>query len=215
MREDVDMSDRGNRGRRGRVLGGLTVIALALVPASLPNLARADPPIPKHGLMRLKPGWDQFNAPLDYDDSAITWSLDPLARTLRVDLGLVRSTPSALHQFSIHFFCRTFPATFGQFPVVGRDGTACRSDTKQGVTRSVAAIELGAVTTDLYGNGNFGVEVGPIAPGTYNIEFVVRKGAGCNLVGGDPGPDNCGAIHQAPGAVYGKTWTLVVPAGVP
>ena len=51
-------------------------------------------------------------------------------------------------------------------------------------TATAATVELGVVTTDIHGNGSFMVVIGPIASGTYHVEFQARNGAGCNLIGG-------------------------------
>jgi hypothetical protein len=70
-----------------------------------------------------------------------------------------------------------FPQPFGQFSV--DDGGTCQSLTRQGVTATAATVELGVVTTDIHGNGSFTVVLGPVAAGTYHVEFQARDGAGC------------------------------------
>jgi hypothetical protein len=60
----------------------------------------------------------------------------------------------------------------------------CQPTTRQGVTETIAGVALGVVTTDMNGNGSFTVVVGPIAAGTYVLEFVALNGAGCDLTGG-------------------------------
>ena len=99
-------------------------------------------------------------------------------------------------------------ATFGQFPT----GGACTTITRQGVTASIAAVEFGVVTTDIHGNGKFTVIIGPIASGTYNLEFDTRNGAGCGLTGGGGnGADICEADFQSPGPTFGDAATIVIP----
>ncbi|MFI5114388.1 MAG: hypothetical protein ACHP7J_04510 [Terriglobales bacterium] len=155
-------------------------------------------------------GWDDFGEPLNYSKSKIKWSVAPTTSKLTVTFTLVGATPSKLYQMSIHFFCTTFPPTFGQFPTETNNG-ACVTITRQGVTASVAAVELGVVTTDIHGNGTFNVVVGPVASGTYTIEFIARNGAGCGLVGGGPcDPDHAAADFQSPGP-FGTTTTITVP----
>jgi hypothetical protein len=155
-------------------------------------------------------GWDNFVEPLNYTKSKITWSVNPTMHTLSVTFKLVGATPSKLYQVGIVPFCTTFPATFGQFPVDGGGGT-CQSLTRQGVTRTAATIELGVVTTDLHGNGSFTVVIGPITPGTYDVEFQSRNGAGCNLTGGGGNDANhCEDDFQSPGP-FGTTTTITVP----
>jgi hypothetical protein len=91
------------------------------------------------------------------------------------------------------------------------DDGPCLSLTRQGVTKAVAAVDLGVVTTDIDGNGSFAVVVGPIRPDTYEREFLVNDGAGCNLTGGaGDGPD-CAVDFQSPGPIYGDTITIIIP----
>ena len=114
-----------------------------------------------------------------------------------VTFTLVGATPSKLYQVGIVPFCSTFPATFGQFPV--DDGGTCQSLTRQGVTATAATVELGVVTTDIHGNGSFTVVIGPVASGTYHVEFQARDGAGCNLIGGAGNGSDCADDFQSPG----------------
>jgi hypothetical protein len=111
-------------------------------------------------------GWDNFSEPLNFSTSKISWSVNPTTRKLSVTFTLVGATPSKLYQVGINIFCTTFPATFGQFPTDGGGGT-CQSLTRQGVTKTLATVELGVVTTDIHGNGSFNVSIGPITAGTY------------------------------------------------
>src|SRR5271169_5959115 len=90
-------------------------------------------------------GWDNFNEPLNYKKSKISWSVNPTTRKLSVTFTLVGATPSKLYEVGILFFCTTFPATFGQFPTVGGGGT-CQPGTRQGVTETVAGVDVGVVT---------------------------------------------------------------------
>jgi hypothetical protein len=152
-------------------------------------------------------GWDNFTEPLDLVHSNVMWSVST-ARKLTVTFNLMHAQPSKLYQVGAHIICTTFPATFGQFPT-SNGGGSCPMITKQGVTRGVVAIEMGVVTTDLHGNGTFKVVVGPITSGTYDLEFTVRNGAGCNLIGGG-GNAGCAIDFQSPGP-FGTTATVVVP----
>jgi hypothetical protein len=152
-------------------------------------------------------GWDKFGEPLNRTKSNIKWSVSP-TRRLTVTLGLVGARPSKLYQVSINFFCGTFPATFGQFPVDGGGG-ACQALTRQGVTRDSAEVELGVVTTDIHGNGSFTVVIGPVPSGTYELEFFARDGAGCNINGGG-GLATCPVDFQSLGS-FGTATTITVP----
>ena len=155
-------------------------------------------------------GWDSFGEPLNYETSHVSWSVDRRRSTLSVTFSLKGATPGKLYQVGIVTFCTTFPATFGQFPVDHGGGT-CTQETRQGVTATTATIELGAVLTDLNGNGSFTVVVGPIAAGTYEVEFQARNGAGCDVIGGAGDQDtDCNVDFQSPGP-FGTTTTIAIP----
>jgi hypothetical protein len=155
-------------------------------------------------------GWDNFSEPLDFTHSNVAWSVNSTAHKLTVTFRLVRAAHSKLYQVGVHIFCNTFPATFGQFPTdVG--GGACRAITRQGVTETVVAVEFGVVTTDIHGTGSFTVVVGPIASGTYNLEFDARNGAGCNLTGGAGNGSDCSVDFQSPGPTFGTATTITIP----
>ena len=152
-------------------------------------------------------GWDNFAEPLNLTMSKIQWSVSP-TRNVTITFLLVGARPNKLYQVSINFFCRTFPATFGQFPTDGGGG-ACQSLTRQGVTKDSAEVELGVVRTDIHGNGLFSVVVGPVPAGTYELEFFARDGAGCNVNGGG-GLATCAVDFQSPGK-FGTATTVTVP----
>jgi hypothetical protein len=155
-------------------------------------------------------GWDNFSEALNYTKSKISWSVNATTHKLSVTFTLNGATPSKLYQVGIVPFCTTFPATFGQFPVDGGGGT-CTTITRQGVTASAVTIELGVVTTDIHGNGSFTVVIGPIAPGTYDVEFQARNGAGCELTGGAGNQtSDCEDDFQSPGP-FGTTTTITIP----
>ena len=154
-------------------------------------------------------GWGNFSEPLNYKTSYVAWSVNPTKSELAVTFALKGATPSKLYQVGLNFFCTTFPATFGQFPnEVG--GSDCPLYTAQGVTEGYAAIEVGVVTTDIYGNGSFTVVIGPIASGTYELEFFARDGAGCDLIGG-AGNGACTIDFQSPGPIFGDATTITIP----
>jgi hypothetical protein len=155
-------------------------------------------------------GWDNFSEPLNFTNSNITWSVSATTRKLTVTFKLVGATPSKLYQVGVHIFCTTFPKTFGQFP--SGTGGACTAITRQGVTKTVTAVEFGVVTTDIHGNGSFTVVVGPIAAGTYHLEFDARNGAGCGLTGGGGNSvSTCEADFQSPGPTFGTAAVIIVP----
>jgi hypothetical protein len=159
-------------------------------------------------------GWDNFGEPLNYTKSNVTWSVSSASRKLTVTFTLVGATPSKIYQASIHIFCTTIGPMFGQFPTEVNSPPNCNPITRQGVTASVAAVEFGVVTTDLHGNGKFTVVVGPIASGTYNLEFTMRNGVGCGVIGGAGNNqcyDDCSADFQSPGPIFGDTVAITIP----
>jgi hypothetical protein len=79
------------------------------------------------------------------------------------------------------------------------------------VTETVVAVEFGVVTTDIHGNGSFTVVVGPIASGSYDLEFDARNGAGCNLTGGAGNGSDCNVDLQSPGPTFGMATTITIP----
>lgn len=152
-------------------------------------------------------GWDIFNEPLNFTSSNVTWSVSN-TRKMTVTFSLVGATPNKLYQVGIHMFCTTAPGAFGQFPTNPPSG-ACGSLTRQGETATVASVEMGAIVTDAHGKGSFKIVVGPIASGSYDVEFTVRNGAGCNLIGG-AGNAACAIDFQSPGP-FATVTTLSVP----
>jgi len=154
-------------------------------------------------------GWDSFGEPLNFMKSNVAWVVNTKTKTLAVNFLLVAARPSKLYQVGVAIFCTgTIPTTFGQFPTL--IGGACISSTRQGVTASNSGAELGVVTTDINGNGSFAVFVGPIASGTYNVEFQARDAAGCGLTGGANGLGTCSVDFQSPGP-FGTTTTITIP----
>ena len=152
-------------------------------------------------------GWDRFTEPLNTSTSFVHWSLSPENPFLTVNYQLNGAAPNKLYQVGIHLEkCRKTIPSFGQFPAPG----PCGAITRQGVTRTVEAFEFGVVLTDEFGNGSVAITVGPIAAGTYTLQFTVRNGAGCNLTGGGSGGVVCAVDFQAPNH-FGNTITLTVP----
>lgn len=154
-------------------------------------------------------GWDNFTEPLNYAKSNVKWSVAPTTHKLTVTYNLVGATPSKLYQVALNFFCSTFPSTFGQFPNDLGGGT-CFVLTRQGVTADSAEFEVGVVLTDIHGNGTYTVTISPVASGTYNLEFFVRDGAGCDISGGAGNGSDCAVDFQSPGP-FGTGTTISVP----
>jgi hypothetical protein len=69
-------------------------------------------------------------------------------------------------------------------------------------------VTAGVVTTDINGNGSFTVVIGPIAAGTYDLEFYARGGAGS-------GPicvPSCPLVEfQSPGPTFGDATAITIP----
>ena len=182
-----------------------------LVAMALPLAAGIAFAVASCTLQKWTAGFDEFSEPLNYEKSKIMWSVNPETRKLLVTYTLVGAKPSKLYQVGVHIFCETFPATFGQFPVENGGGT-CQPATRQGVTETVTAVELGVVTTDINGDGSFSVLVGPIASGSYDLEFDARNGAGCLLTGGGGNaPEFCSVDFQSPGPIFGDATTITIP----
>lgn len=152
-------------------------------------------------------GWDNFSEPLNYRTSYVSWSVNPTTSKLSVKFVLKGATPNKLYQVQIGFFCTTFPTTFGQFPTNEVIDGNCTQARRQGVTKTYAAVQLGVVTTDIHGNGSFAVVVGPVASGTYEVEFSAEDGAGCRLTGGK---QRCIGDFQSPGP-FGTATTITIP----
>ena len=154
-------------------------------------------------------GWDNFTEPLNFTKSNVKWSVAPTTHKLTVTYNLVGATPNKLYQVALNFFCSTFPSTFGQFPNDLGGGT-CSVLTRQGVTKDSAEFEVGVVLTDIHGNGTYTVTISPVASGTYNLEFFVRDGAGCDISGGAGNGSDCAVDFQSPGP-FGTGTTITVP----
>ena len=171
------------------------------------SAAASDEPDPDTTVLHVQkwtPGWDNFHEPLNYKKSKLTWSVDPSTRMLTVTYTLFGARPNKLYQAALHIFCKKFPLTFGQFPTLVYSNGTCPSYPRQGVTNSSAGVFIGVVTTDIYGDGTFTGAVGPIAPGTYHMEFWMRDGAG-----GCEG--NQGSDFQSPGPIWGDASVVKIP----
>lgn len=156
---------------------------------------------------RWRPGWDVFTEPLNYSTSSVKWTANPTTRELTILYTLEGARPNKLYQVGVHIFCTTHGPTFGEFPIHSDLGfDLCAPNTRQGVTKPIVNVELGVVTTDIRGNGTFIVSVVPIVAGTYHLEFTVRNGAGCEVLGAT---GSCSVDFQSPGP-YGTTTTITI-----
>lgn len=150
-------------------------------------------------------GWDVFGGQLNYTTSYLRWSVSSTG-DFKAFYTLQAAQPSFVYQVGLHFHCLVNPGLFGRF-ASGAKGAACSTITRQGVQATGTATEFGIILTDSKGNGTFSVDAGTVAPGTYHVEFDVRDGAGCNLIGGG---SDCDVIFQSPGP-FGTAATIVVP----
>jgi hypothetical protein len=107
-------------------------------------------------------GWDNFGEPLDLTHSNIKWSVSGGNAQIDGHLYVGRDDAQQALPGWYSDLLHHYSGTFGQFPTNPGAGN-CGQITKQGVTASVASVEMGVVTTDLRGNGSFKVVVGPIA----------------------------------------------------
>ena len=148
------------------------------------------------------PGWDIRNATLNYTASNVVWTYNNTTHNLTVSYYLYGAT--AASQFAVGaslYNCSSSLATFGQY----KANWSCGSATRQSVTANKQDIDLGVVQTDNSGNGLYETTITGIAPGTYRIQYWVRKGVGCGF-GNDT---NCSIIFQAGGS-YGSYYTITV-----
>jgi hypothetical protein len=155
-----------------------------------------------------KRGWGILDEPLDYQKSKIVWSVSA-TDNLTVTFTLNSAVPTKLYQIGLTFFCTTFPANFGQFPVdpATTVNGNCIPVYLQGVNATVSGVELCVVLTDMAGTGSCKVVVDAITPGTYTLEFEARDGAGCEVAGGG---SDCLVDFQSPGP-FGTATTIVIP----
>jgi len=61
------------------------------------------------------------------------------------------------------------------------------------------------------GDGTFAVVIGPVAAGTYDVEFRALDGAGCGLNGGAGNGSDCDADFQSPVPTFGDAATITIP----
>ncbi len=145
--------------------------------------------------MPWRPGWDDFNQPLDYTGSFVTFEQGPAADNLHIVYSLLQSVPNTAHLVGIDLYWGPVgvPSTsqcltnFGQFPA-----SNCAYTCRQNVCRTYNSFELGTITLDANGNGKLALTVDGLAPGSYEAQFYVRE----------PGNDFSEVIYQAP-APYG------------
>jgi len=175
-------------------------VVIAVLMAFLPCWCAADT------MLSWTAGWDEFNQPLNYQNSYLSFSA-PNSTRWNVTYHLVGAAPLSTHDVGIHEFLDLNASctglSFGQFS----PETGCAIVTRQGHTAKVVDFGFGMLTTDASGNGELMVEVNGVDPGSYNLEFDVRSGATC--------PPACDVIYQSPGPEFTDYVTLDFPVPEP
>jgi len=183
-------------------------LALSTIAAGAQTNIDTDAATPAAVSQKFTTGWDNFGEPINLAKSYVKWTA--AKHKLTVQYKLVGAAPSKVYQVALNFFCDTFPATFGTFPVDLGGGT-CFTLTRQNVTATAAEVEIGVVLTDAHGNGAVNIPITNVAPGTYKILFFVRNGTGCNVNGGGGNAGSiCSVDFQSPGP-WGTGTTVTIP----
>lgn len=180
--------------------------ALLMSALTISGVASANIASAQSGAQKWSAGWDGFNERLNYKKSGVTWNHPVGKPQLSITYNLRGATPNRQYQVGIHVFNRC-DQTFGRFPVLGR----CNFIKRQGVTRQVEAVELGAVTTDAAGNGSFSVLVTDMEAGTYELKFHVRGNVGCLFGGSGHRTNRCDVVFQSPGPFGSAIETMTLP----
>lgn len=158
------------------------------------------------GTLKWGGGWSETNEQINFSDSYVSYDYFKSSRFLRVTYYLSGAKPKKLHQVGMHFYCTTPIQKFGQFSA---NAKSCVSYTLGGVTKSVDSFEFGVILTDIDGNGSFEVNIGPLNPGVYKIQFTARLDAGCYMSGYPSPYQKCSVVFSAPGK-FGNSISLIV-----
>jgi hypothetical protein len=139
---------------------------------------------------------------LNLQNSYVSYSTP--SNGLDVSFHFEGADTSRSYQVGIHYFPGDIAnclVTFG-----GISAIACLDDIlRQSTTADIEAFEFGTLTTDVSGDGEFGLWLTGISADTYDVQFHVREAVGCNTV-----PNTCKVIFQAPGP-YGTTESITIP----
>lgn len=182
------------------LVAALSISSIASVPATAHPCDRSPTDVQQYW----SPGWSELTEPLNFSRSKVLWHVSNHA--LSIKYVLKGATPSAQYQVGMHVSCNSLGSTtfFGTFPT-----SSCNLDDVQGTTALHYAVELGAVTTDRYGNGCFAVWVSPIASGAYSVKFHTRISVGHNLANGFDHPGAAAVPFQSPGP-FGARTSIVI-----
>src|SRR6185436_20040970 len=102
------------------------------------------------------PGWDTFDRPLDWAHSFVRFNQPSGKPKLEITYHLQGATPNKTYAAGLHIMRKCLTA-FGQFTSPFPCGVGIQ---RQGnVVDVVQVYELGALTTDSWGNGNLVVNV--------------------------------------------------------
>jgi hypothetical protein len=156
------------------------------------------------------PGWDINSFPLNYGTSSVSYDQPALTpNQLQITYNLNGANANYTYQVGVHIFGLNFGSTglasFGQYATAGTPIQI----TRQGNTAYVQGVEFGNVTTNATGNGSSSFSISNLLPGTYQLEFDVRQGVGCNIPPGNP--SNCAVVYQSPGPFAVNPSTFIVP----
>ncbi len=161
------------------------------------------------GCLRWRTGWDVGTAPINVSESYAAWTIDPVARSVAIDLFIAGGRPGAAYVTGMHYF-PVPPVCLGSFGQASDHGSCIIPAMRSGITVPGAEVfDLGSMSFDGTGRGRFSYLFKGVPPGRYPIEFHVRVGDYGQVVGGHTCP-NCDVHYQAPGP-FGGTVALVMP----
>jgi len=138
---------------------------------------------------RFTRGWDLFDIPAHLGQSGLrVWVL---AGRHNWELFLAGMEPNTLYQFGIHVPCSTAASSYRNHPF-----SACIRATRDGRTRWVRATEFAVLLTDRFGNARLRWTLARPGQPTPRFNLHIRRGAGCDILGGDPG--RCAVAFRYP-----------------
>lgn len=138
---------------------------------------------------RFTRGWDLFDVPGNLEASGFrVWVLH---QRYNWDLVLTGLEPNTLYQFGIHSPCGSGGTGYRSRPF-----SACIRATRDGRTRWVKALEFAVLLTDRFGNARLRWTLARPGQPTPRFNLHIRRGAGCDILGGDPG--RCAVAFRYP-----------------
>jgi hypothetical protein len=119
--------------------------------------------------LKLYPGWDRLDFPLDYGKSEVVYKMDNKAKSLEVTWKIVGAEKHKSYYTWISLYYPTASdcvPTFGQFAT-----QACENVSRQGNTRGYNYIPPSTLVADENGDGTATVKIRDIAKGKYELAF--------------------------------------------